>query len=86
MYVRKDPETGKRNSERLVEAVIERGIRKSDIAAKEVWDGVEGPVPRQQESPTTVIVLTTEEIKRANSILDRMRVIDVTIDDEAVDP
>src|ERR1700733_8998994 len=46
----------------------------------------EGPVPRQQQSPTTVIVLTTEVIKRPNSILDRMCVIDVTIDDKADDP
>ena len=82
---RKDKQTGRKNAERLIEAAIERAIKKSDILVKEVWDRVEGAIPRQQEAFTAVVVLSSDEMRKAASILDRMRVIDLPVIEAAED-
>jgi len=77
-YLKAKGPDGERNLDRLAKAAVERAISRSDTALSEIWNRVEGPLPRAQEAPQLVIVMSAEEMNRAASILDRMRVIDVS--------
>lgn len=58
-----DPETGKSYGDMLVEAAVQRAIRKSDVAMKEVWDRAEGPLARPEADsarPTFQVIVIKE--------------------------
>lgn len=45
----KKDKSGKTQAEKLVQAVVARAIKKSDLLVKEVWERVEGKAPTNDE-------------------------------------
>lgn len=61
----KKDKSGKTQAEKLVQAVVARAIKKSDLLVKEVWERVEGKAPASDElDPNSARVTVILDIPR----------------------